>query len=101
KIFPIIFTLEGKGGGTTENRLVDFVLAEAANLYELRTGKPLAVTPGHHLVDWYLGKGRSHFEGALKAFVANKQVMENLPKFDNYTSLLSALQDPDSLDDAA
>jgi len=39
KVFPVIFTLEGKGGAGSDNRLVDFVLAEAQVVYEERTGK--------------------------------------------------------------
>jgi hypothetical protein len=101
KIFPIIFTLEGKGGGGTENRLVDFVLTEARNVFEDRTGKPLAVTPAHHLAEWYLREGLRDFETSLKAFIGNKRLMDELPKFDSYNALMTALHDPVAVEDAA
>ena len=101
RIFPVIFTLEGKGGAGSENRLVDFVLAEAQNVYEERTGKPLAVTAAHHLADWYLKEGVKDYENSLKEFVGNKRLMDKLPKFDGYKDLVSALQNPASVEDAA
>ncbi|MDO8700547.1 MAG: hypothetical protein Q7J56_02725 [Deltaproteobacteria bacterium] len=101
KIFPVIFTLEGKGGAGSENRLVDFVLAEAQAVYEERTGKPLAVTSAHHLSEWYLKEGIKDYENSLKEFVGNKRLMDKLPKFDGYRDLVSALQNPASVEDAA
>ncbi|MDD2709256.1 MAG: hypothetical protein PHV34_14815 [Verrucomicrobiae bacterium] len=101
KIFPIIFTLEGKGGAGSSNRLVDFVLAEAQTVYEERTNKPLAVTAAHHLAEWYLKEGIKDYETSLKEFVGNKRLMDKLPEFDGYTGLINALRDPSSVEDAA
>ena len=100
KIFPIIFTLEGKGGGH-EKKLSDFILDEARNVYEDRTGKPLAITAAHHLAEWYLQDGRNDFEKSLKDFIANKRLMDKLPKYDNYLDWLSSLQNPHAVEDAA
>jgi hypothetical protein len=100
KIFPVIFTLEGKGGGQ-QKRLSDFVLEEARRMFELRTGRPLAVTAAHDLAAWYLQEGRSDYEKSLKDFVGNKRLMDPLPKFDGYADWMTALQNPASVEDAA
>jgi hypothetical protein len=101
KVFPVIFSLEGKGGGGTGKRLSDFILEEARAMFELRTGKPLAITGAHHLAEWYLQGGRKDFENSMKEFLGNKRLMDALPKYEGYNDWLSALQTPASVEDAA
>ena len=42
RIFPIVFSLEGVGGGQ-QKRLEDFILEEAQSTFALREEKPLAI----------------------------------------------------------
>jgi hypothetical protein len=100
KLFPIIFTLEGKGG-REDKRLSDFILEEAQRIFELRTGKPLAITSGHHLAEWYVKEGYVDFEKSIKEFLNNKRLIEALPKFESYQNWYSSLQNPASVEDAA
>lgn len=100
RIFPIIFSLEGRGG-TESYKLEDFILAEAQEVYELRTNRPLPVTSDEHLAEWYLGDGQEDYEGSLRKFLSNKRLMERLPNITSYDTLMNYLRSPEDRRDAA
>ena len=98
KIFPIVFSLEGCGGGQ-EKKLEDFVLDEAQALFGLREGKPLAVYPEEHLADLFLREHQKAFRDDLRVFLSDKRLMRGLPEYE-YDELVKALKDPRELRDA-
>jgi hypothetical protein len=98
KLFPIIFSLEGVGGGQ-DKRLEDFILDEAQATFTLRTGKPLAVYPEQHLARLFLKEHQRTFEQDLRRFLADKRLMKGLPRYE-YAELIKALQSAESQRDA-
>ena len=98
KIFPIVFSLEGCGGGQA-NKLEDFVLDEAQLTFGLREEKPLAVYPEEHLVKLFLKEHQKEFKDSLRTFLADKRLMRGLPRYD-YDGLMQACQRPESQRDA-
>jgi hypothetical protein len=98
KIFPIVFSLEGCGGGQ-DRKLVDFVLDEAQNTFALREGKPLAVYPEEHLAALFLKDHKKTFRDDLRAFLADERLMRGLPGYE-YDELIEALGNPSSQRDA-
>lgn len=98
RLFPIVFSLEGSGGGQ-QSRLEDFILEEAQRTFALRTGKPLAVYPEEHLVQLYLGDHQRDFQDALRTFLADERLMRGLPRYE-YDEFMRALTDPDAQRDA-
>jgi len=98
KVFPIVFSLEGFGGGQ-DLKLEDFVLEEAQRMFALREGKPLAVYPEEHLAALFLKEHQKAFKDELRVFLATKRLMRGLPAYD-YDELMQALKRPESLKDA-
>jgi hypothetical protein len=100
RIFPVIFSLEGIGG--TENaKLEDFILKEAQDVHQLRTHRPLPVTPDDYLADWYLNEGHEDYEKSLRTFLADRRLMERLPNVATYDTFTNYLNSPDDRRDAA
>lgn len=100
RIFPIIFSLEGRGG-TEDNKLEDFILLEAQEVYELRTNRPLPVTSDEHLAEWYIQEGHEDYERSLKRFLSNRRLMERLPNVPSYNVLMDYLRSSEDRRDAA
>jgi hypothetical protein len=98
KIFPIVFSLEGCGGGH-ERKLEDFILDEAQTTFGLREGKPLAVYPEEHLARLFLRDHQKAFKDELRAFLADTRLMRGLAEYE-YDELLAALRRPESQRDA-
>lgn len=98
KIFPIVFSLEGCGGGH-ESKLEDFILDEAQATFGLREGKPLAVYPEEHLAKLFIREHQKAFKDELRAFLADKRLMRGLAEYE-YDELLEALKRPESQRDA-
>lgn len=98
RIFPVVFSLEGCGGGR-EKKLEDFILDEAQNTFALREGKPLAVYPEEHLARLFLKEHQKVFRDDLRTFLADKRLMRGLAQFE-YDELMEALRQPESLRDA-
>lgn len=98
KLFPIVFSLEGFGGGH-QMRLEDFILEEAQSTFALREGKPLAVYPEEHLARLYLNEHQRSFKDELRNFLADERLMRGLPHYD-YDEFLAALKNPDAQRDA-
>jgi hypothetical protein len=98
RIFPVVFSLEGSGGGH-EKRLEDFILEEAQATFALREGKPLAVYPEEHLARLFLKEHQKVFRDELRSFLGEKRLMRGLPQYD-YDELIKALQDPAGQRDA-
>ncbi len=98
KLFPIVFSLEGSGGGH-ERKLEDFILDEAQATFGIREGKPLAVYPEEHLARLFMRDHQKAFKDDLRAFLADKRLMHGLPKYD-YDELLDSLRRPESQRDS-
>jgi hypothetical protein len=98
RIFPVVFSLEGCGGGR-EKKLEDFILDEAQSTFALREGKPLAVYPEEHLARLFLKEHQKAFRDDLRTFLADKRLMRGLGRFE-YDELMEALKKPESLRDA-
>jgi hypothetical protein len=98
KLFPIVFSLEGFGGGH-QMRLEDFILEEAQATFALREGKPLAVYPEEHLARLFLKEHQMAFKDELRGFLADDRVMRGLPQYD-YEDFIKALQDANAQRDA-
>jgi hypothetical protein len=98
KIFPIVFSLEGCGGGH-DKKLEDFVLDEAQTTFALRLDKPLAVYPEEHLVVVFQNEHRKNLETDLRKFVADTRLMKGLPSYD-FEELMDACDDPSQRKDA-
>ena len=98
KIFPIVFSLEGSGGGH-ELKLEDFVLEEAQKTFALWEGKPLSIYPEEHLARLFLKEHEKAWRNDLKTFLSDKRLMRGLPNY-GYDELLDALKTPASQKDA-
>lgn len=98
KLFPIVFSLEGFGGGH-QMHLEDFILEEAQMTFALREGKPLAVYPEEHLARLYLKEHQKAFKDELRGFLADDRLMRGLPQYD-YDDFVKALQNPHAQRDA-
>ncbi|OPY17362.1 MAG: hypothetical protein A4E69_00025 [Syntrophus sp. PtaB.Bin138] len=98
KIFPVVFSLEGSGGGH-ELKLEDFVLEEAQKTFALWEGKPLAIYPEEHLARLFLKEHEKAWRNDLKTFLADKRLMRGLPNY-GYDELLDALKTTASQKDA-
>ncbi len=98
RIFPIVFSLEGCGGGD-QKKLEDFVLDEAQTTFTLREGKPLAVYPEEHLAALFLKDHQKIFRDELRRFLADERLVRGLPKY-TYDELLKALGQAESQRDA-
>jgi hypothetical protein len=98
KIFPIVFSLEGSGGGH-DRKLEDFVLEEAQTTFDLLQGKPLAVYPEEHLARLFLQEHERLFRNDLRTFLADQRLTRGLPKYE-YDELIRALKEPASQRDA-
>ena len=98
KIFPIVFSLEGCGGGD-ERKLEDFILDDAQATFGLREGKPLAVYPEEHLARLFIRDHQKAFKDELRTFLADKRLMRGLAEYE-YNELLEALKRPESQRDA-
>jgi len=98
KIFPIVFSLEGCGGGY-DKKLEDFVLDEAQATFALREGKPLAVYPEEHLVTVFLQEHKKNLENDLRKFLGDARLMKGLPAYD-FAELMEACEDPQQRRDA-
>jgi len=98
KIFPIVFSLEGVGGGQ-QLRLEDFILEEAQRTFALREGKPLAIYPEEQLAGLFLREHQKTFRDELRVFLTDKRLMRGLPAYE-YDELIQALKRPESQKDA-
>jgi hypothetical protein len=98
RIFPIVFSLEGRGGGH-ERKLVDFILDEAQETFALKEGKPLAVYPEEHLAATFLKEHQRALRDDLRTFLADKRLMQGLPRYE-YDELIEALKAPAAQRDA-
>lgn len=98
KVFPIVFSLEGSGGGH-ELKLEDFILEEAQKTFALWEGKPLAIYPEEHLARLFLKEHEKAWRNDLKMFLSDKRLMRGLPNY-GYDELLDALKTPASQKDA-
>jgi hypothetical protein len=98
RLFPIVFSLEGFGGGH-QMRLEDFILEEAQATFALREGKPLAVYPEEHLARLFLKEHQKAFKDELRGFLADERLTRGLPQYD-YEDFLKALQNPHAQRDA-
>jgi len=98
KIFPIVFSLEGCGGGL-ERKLEDFILEEAQSTFGLRLGKPLAIYPEEYLANLFLEEHHKNLKDDLRVFLSDPRLMRGLSQFD-YDELISSLKDPEAQRDA-
>ncbi|MFH1857330.1 MAG: hypothetical protein ABH845_00275, partial [Candidatus Omnitrophota bacterium] len=98
KIFPIVFSLEGSGGGL-QKRLEDFILEDAQKTFGLRLGKPLAIYPEEYLARMFLDEHIKNLKDDLRTFLADARLMKGLGSFD-YDEMIEALKDPQAQRDA-
>lgn len=98
KLFPIVFSLEGFGGGK-DMHLEDFILEEAQTTFALREAKPLAVYPEEHLAKLFLTEHQKLFKDELRTFLADDRLMRGLPQYE-YDEFIKALKEPNSQRDA-